>query len=247
MNGFPFPLSLLQAISDWQRGGSATQSERRGQVLKKECTSLPEHYRTCLLVCYRQVALPKAGVWSLIGQGCLPEKISSWTLDLEVAKAFKGGVPPQGQGFQGTILYLYPPPGRIIVNLSKLYRDSAFIEALEKNKGNITGYHQGAGCFRNSQCEVVLEIDAVTPEDIYSLGGHSTPLKKLVSQAADLVYRRPTTEAERQQLLLEATHAGVNAGPGWLNMDATRRVLARTKPQAATLAELKRRQKCQGS
>ncbi|WP_137719284.1 hypothetical protein [Methylobacillus flagellatus] len=237
-----FSLSLLQAVSDWQRGGDAKQNKKRGQKLKEVCTSLPEKYRTCLLVCYRQIALPKGGVWDLIGEDRLPEKISSWTLDIEVAKAFKGGVPPARQGFQGTILYLYPPPGSVLVNLSKLYRDPAFLEAMERNKGNITGYYEGAGRYENSQSEVVLEIDAVTPEDIYSLGGHSSPLEELVAQAADLVYRRPTTEAERQQLFLDATHAGVSAGPSWLNMDATRRVLARTEPQAERLREIKRLQ-----
>lgn len=236
-----FPLSLLQAVSDWQR--SSTQ--KRAQTLKAECEALPLEFRTCLLVCYRQIALPKGGVWNLIGEDRLPEKISSWTLDIEVAKAFKGGVPPEGQGFQGTILYLYPPPGSVIVNLSKLFRDAAFLEAMKKNEQHITGYHDGAGRYENSQSEVVLEIDAVTPEDIYSLGGHSSPLEKLVAQAADLVYRRSATEEERQQLFLDATRAGVSAGPSWLKMDATRRVLARTKPRAEVLREMKRQQDAQ--
>lgn len=236
-----FPLSLLQAVSDWQR--SSTQ--KRAQALKAECEALSSEFRTCLLVCYRQIALPKGGVWSLIGEERLPEKISSWTLDIEVAKSFKGGVPPEGQGFQGTILYLYPPPGSVIVNLSKLFRDAAFLEALKKNEKNITGYHDGAGRYENSQSEVVLEIDEVTPEDIYSLGGHSSPLEKLVAQAADLMYRRSATEEERRQLFLDATRAGVSAGPSWLKMDATRRVLARTKPRADVLREVKRQQDAQ--
>ena len=237
-----FTLSFLQAVSDWQRGGDAKQMLRRAQALKSECASLPECYRTCLLVCYRQIALPNGGVWDLIGENRLSEKISSWTLDLEVAKGFKGGVPPDGQGFQGTILSLYPPPGSVIVNLWKLYQDPAFIGSMEKNKAHIAGYHDGSGCYKNIQSEVVLEIDAVTQEDIYSLGGHSSPFEELVALAADLVYRRQTTPEERRALCLAAEKAGVEAGPTWLNMDATRRVLARTKPQAAVLAEIKSRQ-----
>jgi hypothetical protein len=237
-----FNLPLLQAISDWQRGGDAKQNIRRAKALKSACESLPEEYRTCLLVCYRQIALPKGGVWDLIGEGRLPEKISSWTLDIEAAKAFKGGVPPEGQGFQGTIVHLFPPPGTVVVNLWKLYQNPGFIEALEKNKATIIGYHDGAGRYKGSQSEVVLEIDAVTPEDIYSLGGHSSKVDELVSQAADLVYRRPSTREEREALLLAATASGITAGPKWLNMDATRRVLAKTKPKAAVLAELKRQE-----
>lgn len=237
-----FSLPLLQAISDWQRGGDAKQMNRRAQELKKECASLPEEYRTCLLVCFRQIALPKGGVWNLIGEDRLPEKISSWTIDLELAKAFKGGVPPEGQGYQGTILYLHPPPGSVIVNLYRLYSDEDFVDSLEKNKSNITGYSLGAGRYHNSQSEVVLEIHEVTQEDIYSLGGHSSSIEELVALAADLVYRRPSTPEEQQDLLLKAEAAGVNAGPQWLNMDATRRVLARTKPQAERLVEIKRTQ-----
>lgn len=235
-----FNLQVLQAVSDWQRGGAIKQITRRAQALKTACASLSEEYQTCLLVCYRQIALPKGGVWDLIGEDRLAEKVSSWTLDIELAKAFKGGVPPAGQGFQGTILFLYPPPGSVIVNLWKLYNEPDFTEAMEKNKAAIEGYHDGAGRYQNSQSEVVIEIDAVTQEDIYSLGGHSSSLEQLVAQAADLVYRRPSTPEERQALFLQANRAGVKAHPEWLNMDATRRVLARTKPQAAVLTEIKR-------
>ena len=139
-----FPLSLLQAISDWQR----SSTKARAQTLKAECEALPPEFRTCLLVCYRQIALPKEGVWDLIGEDRLPEKISSWTLDIEVAKAFKGGVPPVGQGFQGTILYLFPPAGSVVVNLSTLFRDAAFLDAIERNKSHISGYQDGVGRYK---------------------------------------------------------------------------------------------------
>lgn len=230
-----YPFSLLQAISDWQR----SSNEKRGLKLKEECGVLSEEFRTCLFVCYRQIALPKGGVWKLIGENRLTEKISSWTLDIGVAKAFKGGVPTSGQGFQGTILYLYPPPGSVIVNLSKLFRDDDFLGAMDISKSRIAHYHDGAGRYKNSQSEVVLEIDAVTPDGIYSLGGHSSPLEELVAQAAELVYGRSATETERQQLFLDATQAGVSVGPSWLSMDATRRVLARAKPRAEVLREIK--------
>ena len=86
-----FSLELLQVVSDWQRGGDAKQSIRRGQALKDACASLPQEYRTCNLCCFRQVALPKGGVWQLIGEDCLGEKISSWTLDIEVVKVRSPG------------------------------------------------------------------------------------------------------------------------------------------------------------
>lgn len=238
----PFSISLLQAVSDWQRGGDAKQQSLRARTLKSECAALSAQYRTCQLVCHRQIALVKVGVWDLIGENRLAEKISSWTLDIEVAKKFKGGVPPQGQEFQGVIFSMHPPPYSVVVSLDKLYRDQAFVDAMKNNQDAISSYQEGAGRYGGTQSEVVLEIAEVTQEDIYSLGGYSSALEKLVSQAADLVYQRPSTLAEQQALLLKANGAGMAAGPSWLSMDATRRVLARTKPQAAMLAEIKRRQ-----
>lgn len=188
-----FGLPLLQAISDWQR--SATTS--RAQTLKSMCVDLPDEYRACQFVCYRQIAF----------------------------------------------LSLYPPPGSVIVNLSKLYQNPAFSDAMKQNSADIVGYGNGAGRWGNSQSEVVLEIDAVTPEDIYALGGHSSPLDELVVQAGDLVYQRPSTQEEQHALFLQAEQAAITAGPKWLSMDATRRVLANTKPQAERLSEIKRQQK----
>lgn len=235
---YKFNLSLLQAISDWQR--SSTQ--KRADALKAECASLPDEFRCCLLVCYRQIALPNGGVWDLIGENKLAEKVSSWTVDVEVAKAFKGGVPPKGQGYQGTILYLFPPQSSVIVNIRRLYEEPAFCDAMNQHRSNIQGYHDGAGKYWDSQSEVVLEIDAVTQADIFSLGGHSSPMDDLIAIAADLVYRRKSTQVERDGLLLQASKGDVAAGPRWLNVDATRRVLERTNPHVAALAEIKRLQ-----
>ena len=237
-----FGLPLLQAISDWQRGGDARQIIRRGQVLKEACASLPEKYRTCALCCFRQVALPKGGVWNLIGEDSLPEKISSWTVDLEVAKDFKGGVPPNGQGYQGVILCVYPQPGSVIVNLRELYCDPAFTAALEQNKAAINGYHDGAGRYCNGQNEVVLEVAAVTQQDIYSMGEHSSPFEHLVAEAADAMYGRPTTPAEREALLLKVERVRSEAGPKWLSPEATQRVITTMKPHAEQLGEIKRQQ-----
>lgn len=235
-------IQLLQAVSDWQRGGDAKQNMRRGQRLKELCKDLPESYRTCILCCFRQIALEKGDVWSLIGESRLAEKISSWTLDLKFAKEFKNGVPPEGQGYQGAIFCIQPPPGSVIVNLSKLYRNSMFCEAMEEAGLAIDGYSDGAGRYWDQQCEVVLEIDALQQDDIYSLGGHSSPVELLIDEAAQGIYGRSATPEERAALLLTAEQAGARAGPGWLSCAATKSVLARTKPKAEALVETKRMQ-----
>jgi len=237
----PFNLSLLQAISDWQRGGDARQNRRRGQALKKVCSCLPENYRTGVLACFRQVALEKGSVWELIGEDRLAEKISSWTFDIEIAKEFKNGVPPEGQGYQGVIFCIKPPPtGHVILNLMELYKSPAFCAAMERNKSAINCYADGAGRYWDHQSEIVLEIAAVTQDDIYSLGGHSSPFEQLVAQAARLTYGRAATPDELESLLLKAEHVRPQIGPRWLTPEATKRVLAKTKPKAAVLMEIKR-------
>lgn len=239
----PFNLSLLQAISDWQRGGDVKQNRRRGEALKEACSSLPDTYRTSVLDCFRQVALEKGSVWDLIGEDRLAEKVSSWTLDIEVAKEFKNGVPPDGQGYQGVIFCIKPlAKNQVIVNLRDLYKSPAFCDAMERNKSAIVGFSDGAGRYRDSQSEVVLEIDAVTHADIYSLGGHSSPFEQLVAQAVELTYGRAATPEEMEALLLKVGHIRPQAGPKWLTPEATKRVLARTKPKAEALAEIKRGQ-----
>lgn len=236
-------IQLLQAVSDWQRGGDAKQNLRRGQALKAACASLPEQFRTSPLACFRQVGLEKGSVWDLIGENRLSEKVSSWTYDIEVAKAFKSGVPPDGQGYQGVIFCISPPPSsRVIVNLRELYKNPEFCAAMDKKKSTIVAFSDGAGLYWDSQSEVVLEIDAVSQEDIYSLGGHSSPFEQLVALAAELTYGREAKSQEVEELLLRAEHVREKAGPKWLTPKATNRVLARTKPKAEALAEIKRTQ-----
>lgn len=237
-----FGLPLLQAISDWQRGGDAKQNRRRGEALKAACGNLAEKFRTCSLSCFRQIALPKGDVWNLIGEDNLPEKISSWTMSIEVAKDFKNGVPPEGQGYQGVILCVYPRSGSVVVNLGELYKTPAFVVALEQSRNSILGYNDGAGRYGNDQMEVVLEIATVTQQEVYSMGGHSSPFDRLVDIAADELYGPDATNAQRAELLAKAEHVRTEAGPCWLSLDATQRVLTRLKPHAERLGEIKRQQ-----
>lgn len=233
-----FSRELIQAVSDWQRDGTEKQKRQRGDALKTLCANLPTHFRECELVCFRQIAIEVKEVWALIGEDRLPGRISSWTVDVEVAKQFKGGVPPKDGGFQGVILVLHPPADRVIVNLRALYRDDRFLAAIERYKSEIDWFTQGAGKWSDTQSEVVLEISTVHQENVYSLGGWSSPGDKLVDQAAmELLGHAPRTPEERQALLLELSD--VANAPMWLMPEATKRVLARVKPQAKRLKAIK--------
>jgi hypothetical protein len=89
-----FPLKLVQAVSDWQRGGIHNQKVKRGQRLKAVDAELPEAFRVCTDPSFRQEAHAKDRVWQLLANNHLPETIAAWTADLRTAKTFKGGMPP---------------------------------------------------------------------------------------------------------------------------------------------------------
>lgn len=240
-----FDLPLLQAISDWQRGGDPKQNLRRGQTLKAACAGLPDEYKTSLLQCFRQIALPKNGVWDLIGVNRLAEKISSWTLDLEVAKGFKNGVPHADQGYQGVIFSISPRPHNTIVNLDKLFRLEAFQSAIGRLKPQIIGFGEGMGRYMGTQCEVVLEVSSIFQDDIYSLGGHSSDFDDLVRIAELEIFGGTASADQRETLLLKEEPLRAKVGPKWLSVDATKRVLLKIKPAAEMLREVKRVQKKQ--
>jgi hypothetical protein len=134
------------------------------------------------------------------------------------------------------------PPGTVIANLRELYQDPDFTAAMERQKGDITDYHDGAGRYGNDQSEIVLEVASVTQQDIYSMGGHSSRFDELVDEAAKLVHWRPATPEERDALMLKVEHVRSEAGPKWLSPEATQRVVTRMKPHAKRLREVKRQQ-----
>ncbi len=238
MSTTPFTPVLLQAISDWQRGGDSKQIKRRGEKLKALCADLPDEYRSAPSACFRQLALQKASVWDLIADDFLTERISAWTLDSDVAKAFKRGVPPDG--WQGVVLSIKAPPNGVIVNLWKLYKTREFLDALDHHKHAISGFSEGAGRYHGTQCEIVLDVDSITQDDIYSLGGYSSRFDDLMRQAAEIIYGTAPTPAELSELEWKAEHLRTTAGPRWLHYDATKLVLQRTKPAAAVLRGVKR-------
>ncbi len=92
----------------------------------------------------------------------------------------------------------------------------------------------------DQQSEVVLEIDSLSQDDIYSLGGHSSQFDELVEIAAHEVYGHSPTADERAALTLKVEGVRRQAGPSWLTPEGTKRVLARVRPSARALAEIKR-------
>jgi hypothetical protein len=83
--------NVVAITATWQQ-----TKVKRGNKLKQLAADLPDRFRTCSEICYRQEALEKDRIWQLSCGGSLPETIAAWTIDLAVARDFKNGVPPDG-------------------------------------------------------------------------------------------------------------------------------------------------------
>ena len=231
-----FPIELLQAVNDWQRGSSSeAQRTKRALALQRAAKVLPSKFRKCGLTCFRQIALKKGHLWNLLAKEDLAERISSWTPAIEVAKAFKGGVPPEE--WRGVILMIAPKPKQVVLNLSTLYQTPEFRRAIEDHKANIKGFHDGIGKYGASQSEVILEVSSVGPDQIWTMGGYSSD-RSVVSR---LLLGHEPNAAEQRWIDQNITQSGVvPGGPWWLSNEGWQNVYARVKPK---IEELKSKQR----
>lgn len=229
-----FTIDVLQVINDWQRGGSHEQKLRRGSKLKLLSADLPERFRTCSEICYRQEAHENDRIWQLLADQSLPETIAAWTTDLSIAKGFKNGVPPDG--LRGVIFSLKPPSGSVVINLIEIYRDPGFRSAIEKHKPNISGFGDGIGRYYDTQCEVVLELHKIGPETIYCYGGYASNREILAEQ---FFGHKPSAEglALFDQLCRQADIP--ENGAWWLSKEGTKNILDRMLPKIECLRHLK--------
>jgi len=231
-----FSKDLIQAICDWQRGGTSKQKAKRGERLKREAVSLPEEFRQCPLCCFRQISLEKGALWKLADQLELPESISAWTLSLDVAQSFKGGVPPQG--WQGVIFAIHPPAGSVVVNLDRLFRNEDFLTAVEANKEQISGYQDGIGRYKNSQREVLLEVSTIRISDIHELGGYSSNRDELVR----MIYGPAPSSANYEDFDRRVALSGAKLGPDWIEGEAKDRVIDKIRAVMPGLRTIKKLQ-----
>jgi hypothetical protein len=191
------------------------------------------------LPCYRQEAHTKERVWQLVVDNHLPERIAAWTIDLTVAKTFKGGVPPPG--LHGVIFKVVPPTGSVILNLVELYRDADFLAAVEGYRNQIVGWSEGAGQYQDIQREIILELESLNGIDsIFSFGGFSGS----VEQIAQELHRRAPSATESEQVSHALGAAGLAPGDEWwLSETGTRAVLGRIEPRLERLREKRQQER----
>jgi hypothetical protein len=116
----------------------------------------------------------------LITTGALPETVSAWSLDPEVARGVKGGVPPEWQdrkSWVGVILEHKPKLAEVVVNLDAIWVDLKYQRSLDASGPE--KYTEGIRRYKNSQGEVVLDLARVSLKQIWSWGGHSSSIEEL--------------------------------------------------------------------
>jgi hypothetical protein len=232
----PFSLPLLRAVNNWQRGGDEKQKARRGAELQIQAQSLPSYFRTCALMCFRQLALAKGSLWKLADMLQLPETIAAWTVSPEVARHLKGGVPPQSD-YQGVIFAIPPPDGSVVINLDRLYREQSFLDAVGKYMASIDGFSDGIGRYWGSQYEVVVELSHIHLVEIHELGGYSSGRNEL----AELYFGRDPSPEDLSAFDRLLAAAKVELGAAWIGGDAKDRVLKKIQqvtPQLRVIKQL---------
>lgn len=230
-----FTRELIQAISDWQRGGDAKQKARRAVALQQEAEKLPETYKYYDATCYRQIALKGSHLLHLGTYFQLPESISSWTRSEKVAKSFKGGVPPEGD-FQGVIMTVKPTREQVILDFTSLFQESSFNIAVELHRESIVGFGTGIGRYGNSQKEIVLEVSRLPLESLFAWGGYSSK----ESQLAEMWFGHKPSNQELDTFRELMRNVGRAAGPVWLSTpEAVGRVSDKLKKYSGQINEIR--------
>jgi hypothetical protein len=234
-NELMFTKDLIQAISDWQRGGDAKQKLRRGKAVKMQASRLPIKYKTVTGKCFRQIALKGKQLLHLGTHYQLSEAISSWTLSETVAREFKGGVPPPGD-YQGIIFSTMPSSDSIILNIDSLFNDIDFVASIEQYKNEVDGYGQGIGRWGNSQHEVIIEVDRLPLEALQAWGGFSSTEQRL----AKMFFGRTPNNEEMKLFNEVMSKAGLKTGAYWLSTpDAVVRASEKLKFLSRELTHVK--------
>ena len=203
---------------------------KRGERLKREVLALDDVLlRQCKQRVYRRLALPQSYIWTFITTGVLPETLSAWTVDEDIAKGIKGGISAEwqeGKRWFGAILEHQPRPEEVILNLETLWVDMDYQRALLAAEP--TQYTEGIRRYENSQREVVLEVSRVSLKEIWSWGGYSSPVEHL----AELITGAPPTDEQVAWLRGLIEEHNVPLGPRWTTPSGARSVTLRVLDHA---------------
>jgi hypothetical protein len=234
-----FSIELIDAINRWMIAPTPEAADR----IDKAAVHLPAEFKSRNEPVFRRIALEKGFVWDLLAEARLLEKISSWSLSEDVAKKFDGGVPPLG--WQGVIFKIDPTKGRTVLNISRLFASGQFRIAIEKYASAVPNSEYGIREFQDSEREVLIEVDALYPDEIFSLAGYSSSREEIIRQAGIEIYRREPNVEEQTFLADCLEKTGHKLGPAWLTEQQVLSVRSRLNGTVPLLRHIKQLQEAQ--
>jgi hypothetical protein len=188
-----FTDDFLKALSNWQRGWSEKQDQRRiiANELVKQCENLPQNFKTVESFCYRKRFINKGEIIPILINNGFFEGVASWTENSDYAKGFKEIYRPDAKF---VMLFKHKPkPEEIVVNIVSLWKNNEFKQAVEKLKEKDEESVKALIHFKDSQSEVILRSTLIGTE-IEDIVGIS-------SSFDDLCDRANIPEEEREELL----------------------------------------------
>lgn len=182
-NEYEFSRDFLIALSNWQRGWSENQVDRRkiGDKLILQCELLPEKYKKVNLPCYRKRFIQYGELVPILLDNDFFEGIASWTADIDYAKKFKGIVKTDTK-FVMLFEHL-PKPEEVVINLIELWKEEAFKNAVnEFEKDDIEGA-KALLHFKDYQSEIILRT-TLKGSEIIDIVGVSSSFEEICDMAS---------------------------------------------------------------
>ena len=214
-----YTLKFLQTINDWQKW-TEDPNCRKKLIEKMLLLDIPNDLKQPPKVCYRVTDFNKNDGRSITELGINEyvdiDRITSWTLDYDIAKNFfKAPLKPEnGINF---IVKIYPVSEDIVINLHTLYSDENFIKACRKYEISIQRYDKGINKYKDSQKEIILNPRRVYINEIFAFGGYSSEKKEIMRQFFHKSHISDVTSMEQKYFEQLERYSPIKCGAFWIN------------------------------
>jgi hypothetical protein len=174
----PYQQSFFKALEKWLNFDSRSRPEVV-EALRGELDDLEGVYKRCSVRCYRRIDFPKdpgdnprgisTPLLNLLITGKLEESVSSWTTSPGVAMNHLEGV----QKGDTCVIFAYEPkPEQVWINLNVLLQSP-----------RLATRSAAVQSWMTQECEVILEVPFLRPDDVYAWGGFVGSLEQLQLEA----------------------------------------------------------------
>ena len=207
---YEFSRDFLVALSNWQRGWSENQVERRkiADNLVKQCEHIPDKYKKVDGTCFRKRFIRDGEMVPILLDNDFFEGIASWTADLDYAKYFKGLVKPDTKFVM--VFEHQPKPEEVVINIIELWKDDNFKKAVsEFEKDNSEGA-KALLYFKDYQSEIILR-STLKGNEIIDIVGVSSSFEELCDMAGipeekrEKLVKKYTIEVSKEDIKIKET------------------------------------------